>query len=454
MVGGFSRRNALRAGAGAAGLTGAGFGLSRMGWFNQPPSWESATLTRPFATTTDSPPYDQTSAVFAVHLSLATGQPVVLRARSPEPVDVRIVKVGELQPVHQQTNIDVRTDATEPTQWPVLLQMQQQWASGLYLAVMRPSSGSGQLRFAPFVVRPASPPAGIVVQVPFTTYHAYNGWGGASLYRFNSPNGVARELPMARPFDTFQGAGFAFYGDYQFAQWAAQQRYDVSYITSYDMHHDPNILERASLFVSVFHDEYWSTPMRRGFEAFVDGGGNAAFFAANSIFWRIRMSDTTMTCHKAETQQADDDPDITAQWRSKLIRDPEDGVLGSRYDSYVFPYGRGFDWTVQSADHWIYEGTKLANGDRMKGLVGYEWDNAPNPTRQGLTLLSHTSIDIDPNKAHRHEATVLEQPGKGSVFNAGTTYWPRFLLGDKRFRRDPRVEQMTHNVLRRWGPAR
>ena len=261
-------------------------------------------------------------------------------------------------------------------------------------------------------------------------------------------------LPIARPFDTFVGAGFSFYGDWQFCRWLGEERQDVSYITSFDLHNDPAILSKASLFVSVFHDEYWSTPMRQHLSSFIDGGGNAVFLGANSMFWRVRIKDGFITCRKATTAGADRDPDITAQWRSALINQPEDQLLGSRYDSYVLPYGTGFDWTVTNADHWVYGSTGLVNGDRLTGLVGYEWDNAPNPKRQGLTLLSQTAINSELNKPHRHEATVVEHPGGGTVFNAGTTYWPRFLLGDSHFRRDANVEQITRNLLRRLGHPR
>ncbi len=173
------------------------------------------------------------------------------------------------------------------------------------------------------------------------------------------------------------------------------------------------------------------------------------------MFWRVRIHEGFMTCRKATTVEADPDPDITAQWRSTLINQPEDQLLGSRYDSYVLPYGTSFDWAVTNADHWVYGGTGLVNGDRLPGLVGYEWDNAPDPTRPGLTILSpYNRHQQQPHKPHRHEATVIDHPGGGTVFNAGTTYWPRFLLGDSHFRRDANVEQITRNLLHRLSQPR
>ena len=450
----FSRRGFLRLGSSAVSATAIGLLVGRS--VSSARSTDTADLAGSFADADHSPIYDESTAVFATEPSVQVGEPLVIRARSPHRLDVSIIDVGTQRSVADLRNVDVRSNDTDPARWPILLRSQSTdgWRSGFYMTVARPHDGAGWKRFAPFVVRPAAPPTGIVLQVPFATYQAYNGWGGGSLYTFNSPDGVFKNLPIARPFDVFDGAGFSFYGDWQFCRWLAEERQDVSYVTSFDLHNDPSILSKASLFVSVFHDEYWSTPMRQNLSSFIERGGNAAFLGANSMFWRVRIKDGSMTCRKATTAEADPGPDITAQWRSTLIDQPEDQLLGSRYDSYVMPYGTSFDWTVTNADHWLYDGTGLTNGDRLSGLVGYEWDNAPNPTRQGLTVLSQTAINTDPNKPHRHEATVIEHPGGGTVFNAGTTYWPRFLRGDSHFRRDANVEQITRNLLHRLNQPR
>ena len=190
--------------------------------------------------------------------------------------------------------------------------------------------------------------------------------------------------------------------------------------------------------------------MRRTLESFVDSGGNAAFFGANSIYWPIRLSHSALTCHKAERWSDDPHPDITATWRHDLVGRPEAELLGSQYIDYV-PYGTGYDWTVTGADHWIYQGTGLSDGDRIPGLVGYEWDYVPNPDQSGLTVLAHTDIVTPDGQQRRHEATEMRHRGGGTVINVGTNYWPRFLSGDAAFRSDRRVQRMTANVLDRLG---
>ena len=409
----------------------------------------------------ESPIYDTSFAAFASRLSLGAGDELMIRACAPFKVDAAILRVAWSDSatvgrrVHTSTDIDVHggDPAADPLEWPVALRcpVTRDWESGLYAAVLVDRDEPSRRRFAPFVVRAPIGDARIVVTVPFTTYHAYNAWGGASLYSYNSPAGTAAVLPIGRPFDVFDGAGFMFYGDWQLARWLDRERYTVSYITSYDLHRDPRVLDGAAVVVTAFHDEYWSTPMRQRLEEFIAAGGNAVFLAANSIYWRIRLDDTTMTCHKGSSVADDPDPDVTALWRSPLIGEPEHLILGSQYQGYDFPYGKGYDWTVAADDHWMYRGTGLSNGMTLPGLVGYEWDNAPRPIPDGVTVLARTEFVDSDGDAARHEATERIHPDGGTVVNVGTTYWPRFLLGGGAFRADTAVQQMTHNLLRRLG---
>ena len=418
----------------------------------------------PYLTARESPTYDTSFAVFSTQLSVVAGDELQIRVRTDGAVDVEICRVGwtggRSLGVTMTRLDDVKPgrvqDDAAPASWPAALRLAvpAEWKSGLYVAVVVDRADRRRRRLAPFVVRSASPSAGIVVNVPFTTYHAYNGWGGASMYDFNSPNGVATELPIQRPFDVFDGAGFLFYGDWQLAQWLDREQYDVSYITSYDLHDDQRSIDGANVFVTAFHDEYWSTPMRGHLERFIERGGNAMFLTANSIYWRVRLDDTTMTCHKATSESDDPHPDITATWRSDLIGEPENLILGSQYHDYEFPYGTGFDWTVATDDHWLYEGTGLRNGATLPGLIGYEWDRAPNRTPDGTTVLAHSDFTKANGEPRSHDATERVHAGGGTVVNVGTTYWPRFLIADDLFRADPSVEQMTHNMLRKLGGDR
>lgn len=410
-----------------------------------------------FAYVDESPTYDTSFAVRAP-TSVGVRDVIGVQVRSALPVRLAVLRVGYSATTGRPAGSTVAETLTgavgehpdaDATTWPIswTLPVAATWASGLYLVVATRVDGAA--RFAPFVVR-AHDPAPVMVQVPITTYQAYNAWGGASLYRYNSPGGVGRHVSLHRPFDVFDGAGFAFYGDIQLAAWLDREGINASWLTSLDLHGE-EALDGGRVVVSAFHDEYWSTPMRDRLERFVARGGNAAFFAANSVYWKVRIEGGDMVCHKAVDADDDPHPDPTCTWRNQLVDRSEHLLMGSRYLDYEHPYGTGFPFVVAAADHWVYEGTGVSDGDRMEGLVGYEWDHAPDPTMPGLTVLADSRFTSSDGQAQQHNATLLQHPQGGAVLNVGTTYWPRVLLGDVAFAPDERVGRMTRNVLTRFG---
>ncbi len=43
----------------------------------------------------------------------------------------------------------------------------------------------------------------------------------------------------------------------------------------------------------------------------------------------------------------------------------------------VEPVNGGGDWIVTKADHWMFEGTGIKNGDAIPGLIGWEYHGQP-----------------------------------------------------------------------------
>lgn len=94
----------------------------------------------------------------------------------------------------------------------------------------------------PFVVTDPSSDAAIVMQIPVTTYQAYKASGGASLYRFNSPNDPVTSVGLHRPFDIFDGAGLLYYGDLQTIWWLDREGLEVTYVSSLETHTQPDLV--------------------------------------------------------------------------------------------------------------------------------------------------------------------------------------------------------------------
>lgn len=410
-------------------------------------SWQPDDL-EAFLRATRSPVADPVIAVTTDQCSVPIGAGFAVAARSIiGPLDLSVFRLGWYagsggrRVWHRH-----RVGAGESFCTVADVAVPEHWRSGLYLVVARPAGLDRPTRCHPFVVTDPNSDAQVVFQVPFATYQAYNAWGGASLYDFNSPQGRAVEVGLDRPYDVFDGAGFLYYGDLQLVQWLDRTGVDVTYASSTDTHTEPGLMTGRRLFMSNFHDEYWTAAMRDHLEQWIAGGANAAFFGANNIYWQIELDlasgGPTMRCDKATGG-----PQGT--FRSRGVDRPEHRLLGSQYEAHRFPYGLAAqDWIVHNPDHWIYDRTGLRAGDRIARLVGYEWDRLPaDRPEAGVTVIADSPL----SGGHRHHACVVEHPGGGVVFNAGTNYWPRLLTGGGHWPADAGVARMTSNLIRALG---
>jgi len=380
--------------------------------------------------------------------------------------------------------------------WPVSLKVPvgASWRSGYYHVTLRARDGGGRYvrrggrtveSSCYFVVRPREG-EGSKVLLPFAThtYNAYNNWGGFSLYAYNGRGGnqghrVSYERPPTSLFPNWEQA---------FVEWAEASGLDIAYATNGDLEEHPGILKGRRLLLSVGHDEYWSAPMRDAWEGFVERGGNAAFLSGNTCCWQVRSEDggRALTCWKQNFQQ---DPVFAARgntatlatlsslWSHHLVGRPENTLtgVGFLWGGYHRSHGQLMDasggYTVHQPSHWLFEGTRLQRGDTLGAkdtVVGYEcdgcdlaWhDGTPSPTRRDGTPASFQVLATAPAQWHPDDCEWYERWEKGRkghavlgtyqrggmVVTVGSTDWSHGLRG-----RDPAVEQVTRNLLRRLG---
>jgi hypothetical protein len=272
------------------------------------------------------------------------------------------------------------------------LQTAADWTSGLYIAKLTDQRTGKQSQIW-FVVRDDNSTSDILFQSSFTTYLAYNTFGGRSLYGFGNPDGQrAFKVSFDRPFAQTNGSGEfnnLLRWEYNMVRWLESQGYDVSYVTGVDIHSNAQLLRQHRLFLSVGHDEYWSLEQRNAVEQARNTGLNLCFFSANSAYWRVRFENSStgvpnrvMACYKDDWQQdpaaASNPSTATNKFRSPQNNRPENALLGVMYvaDKDVV-YG-GYDFVVSNSADPYYANTGLQNGDRLSQLVGFEWDAVVN----------------------------------------------------------------------------
>ncbi len=375
---------------------------------------------------------------------------------------------------------DPRTGLVEAGWAPSLaLAPDPDWTSGLYLAVLRPDRGDAG--YVPFVVRPPADtastggPAPVLFVHAATTWQAYNGWGGKSLYNYNSsgitmPVGTTRavEVSFDRPYLLQQGAGLLFFWELQFVRWQERQLRDVEYIADVDLVLHPELLAGRKLLIFAGHHEYWSRGMRDALAGAIDAGTSVLFLSANECYQQVRFEDAPLgparrvVCYKsaAADPAAASDPSLTSvPWRAAPLREPEATLVGQMYAHVV---EQPADWRVERADHWLYEGTGLHDGDRLTNLVGQEYDTFfPQYAPPGTILLARSPVQpncVDPSIPPLHTATMYRAPSGATVFAAGTYQWSWALdaIGARTYAGvrtplDRRVAIMTANLLNRLG---
>jgi uncharacterized protein YndB with AHSA1/START domain len=405
----------------------------------------------------------------ALRLCISTSQPTY---------EVEVYRIGwyggtggrliaafrDLQGYHQPVPTPTDDTGLIAADWEasVTVATGEDWVSGVYLAKLVARGGS--MSYITFVVRDDAKPADLLYVQPVSTYQAYNNWGGNSLYDFNSTDGRAYEVSFDRPY-AGDGAGQLLSAEINMVRWIESQGYDVTYATSVDLHATPDLFQGRKVFVSSYHDEYWSRPMRHNVTTARDTGVHLAFFGSNAVYWQVRFRpaadgtpDRVLVCYK----DAERDPLSISQpnlatvlWRDRPVSEPENALLGIMWESYWDDLNTSFPWVVKNAEHWIYQGTGLKDDDLIPGLVGYEYDRVYDNGRTpvGLTVLSASPVVDTRGKRGISNSTIYTAPSGAMVFATGTNFWSRKLDDQE----DPyrgantRVKRMTANLLAAMG---
>jgi hypothetical protein len=302
------------------------------------------------------------------------------------------------------------------------------WEPGFYVFKLR--TGSGYEVLVPYVVSSPSAAGTVALVAPITTWQAYNEWGGYSLY--DGPDSDRRSYAVSfdRPYNGATGAN-----DYRTAAVpiivrAEELGIPLSYYTNVDLHTTPGLLDGASGYVSMGHDEYWTTTMRAAVTEARDSGTNLAFLGANTMYWRVRLEDRStgparvVVGYRSDAgldPLRDDTPiEATARFRDAPRPDPEQEITGMMYE--CFPVDT--DYVVASPEWWGFRGTGAHRGDRIPGLVGPEADRVyPTPSLpHPMQILSHSPYSCG-GVMTVAQSVYYTAPSGAGVFNAGTLRW-------------------------------
>lgn len=363
---------------------------------------------------------------------------------------------GEGGPVFAPTQAGLSFDPTTGlvrAGWPTTFSISTRhgdgspWLTGVYLVLLTKSDGWQTYAF--FILRDDTRNAEVAVHLPTSTWHAYNDFGGESLYvsTHGLSGGHARKVSMDKPMTLGFGSGKFLYEEHEGVIWLEDMGYDVEYFASSDIGGAVNRLGGHRIYVSLAHDEYGTMATLDRLEAALAGGTSLAFLTGNTLPWQIRYEDNDRTIVGYKDLWREDPVQgrlTTTHFRDPLVNRPENQLVGLMSDGSHNETPA--DWVVTNANHWVYAGTGLANGSTIPGLIYYEWDTFVSDvfTPSGITILASSVVPNNIRPGSHHEAAVYER-GSAVVFSAGTIHF------NQRLRADSRVAQIARNVLTRAG---
>ncbi len=285
------------------------------------------------------------------------------------------------------------------------------------------------------------------MQIPFTTYQAYNTWGGRNFYEGPRANKVSFD----RPYIHYGGTQHLFNGDHQVISWLERNDYNVTYIASSDLHAGPPTAGR--LMISVHHDEYWSQSMRNNLTSWLATGKSLGMLGANNIYWRVRFEpnssgrpNRTMACFKIlATDPNQTEPTILY----KTLGQSEALIEGVEYAGNKEV---NFNWVVTNANHWIYQGTGLSNGSTIPGTVGFEWDHQVAVTPPDTTIIASGPTESIYDGPSNHNVAVRETAAGSVIFAPGTLTYGFWFGGAAPLPAEvPAITKITTNFFARAG---
>ncbi len=353
------------------------------------------------------------------------------------------------------------------------------WTSGVYLGrltLLHEVDENYWQNYVVFIVRDDRP-VDILFQCSDNTWQAYNPWpSNFSIYTHPKGNqGPWADVSFDRPYSReaqfkaivndplTAGSGEFLPFEFPLAFWLEEQGLDVAYCSNSDML-TPNRGLKAKLFLSVGHDEYWDLRQFESVTKMRDEGVNILFLCGNSVCWVTPFSPNKLgqpnrTIFRGGPYGAENEYAVGRQEKHGPFphRGPDEGLLmGARN---VEPVNGGGDWVVRKADHWMFEGTGLKNGDSIPGLIGWEYHGMPADIK-GLEVVAGGNAWQGGVRPQKWAATIYPGPKNNFVFNAATIFWsqgmsnpPGHVLPWSHSSRphgtDERVQRMTRNLIDR-----
>lgn len=371
--------------------------------------------------------------------------------------------------------------------------------SGLYYLHAK-GEQSGQFFSFPWVVAPAQPTAPIAVLASSNTWLAYNNFGGRSNYinahclpdepvvnarqdlirytkagsfnvwgyqdaeylplSFERPepgNAVREHEEVTDPIEGRLPCGMAP-AEWRLLGWLERERFAYDYYSELQLHNGDLDLDAYKILILSVHPEYWSKEMYQRVKAWVhERGGRLMYLGGNGLNCEVEFLGEDCLKFKTHLQPSTggelgmpdpDDPDVYLESRMHRTLESEANLLGVVCTETGIMTAAPYQ--VERAEHWVFAGTGLSNGDLFGqnslqerihgGASGHETDKmSPHSPPGTVRLAKGTNPDNGGS-----EIVCYGTDSGGAVFSVGSiTYVPCLLVDDV-------ISRITSNVISRY----
>jgi N,N-dimethylformamidase len=371
--------------------------------------------------------------------------------------------------------------------------------SGLYYLHAK-GEKSGEFFSFPWVVAPAKPTAKIAILASTNTWLAYNNFGGRSNYinanclppepvvnarqdliRYNmagsfnvwgfqdeeyqplsferpEPGNVVHEHEeVTDPIEGRLPCGMAP-AEWRLLGWMEREGFAYDYYSEAQLHDETLDLDAYKILMISIHPEYWSRQMYQRVKDWVHNrGGKLMYLGGNGLNCEVEFVDQDRLRFKtflapstggALGMPDPNNPEVYLDSRMHRTLESEASLLGVVCTETGIMTAAPYQ--VLNADHWVFAGTNLKNGDLFGekslqeringGASGHETDKMSPHSPAGTVLLAK-GTNCDEGGA---EIVYYETASKGAVLSVGSiTYVPCILVDDS-------ISRITANVITRF----
>lgn len=361
--------------------------------------------------------------------------------------------------------------------------------SGLYYFWAK--TPSGRSFSFPWIVAPARPVAKIAVLAATNNWNAYNNYGGRSNYVnatelprvpvVNSRQDLVRYTDLT-PFGSWRPADEEYRplsfdrpepnnhllvdgeitdpipgriqcgqlpGEWRLYGWLEREGFEYDLYAEAQLHDGTLPLDAYAILIIAVHPEYWTREMYLRVKSWVfDRGGKFMYLGGNGLNCEVTLApDATMRCLSHLYSERGE---MGGRFESRMARtlESEANLLGVVCTETGIMTSAPYK--VIDADHWVFAGTGLRNGDEFGqetlhervpgGASGHETDKR-SPSSPANTVLLAKGTNVDDGGA---EIVTFDTPSGGAVFSVGSITWPSALFPDAD------VSRITKNVIDRF----